>query len=642
VPLRTESSSKLPVGPCPRTERQAAQWFTTFLCRLHILNAAPPHASNSAVAEFPQPWAWYGLVSAYPGESRMLVRSLLAAGRLLAVCLVLATNVARAQVVTLAEPVVTHDDLAVVLEQGSRLERERRWAEALSHYEDALRLHPQRPDLQQRVSVARAHYEVCRRHNDPSYAAALTKLTDRDALSIYDEVLLKVQSHYVHEPQWQRLLQSGQTSMQVAVTEPLFVSRYLATAPVDRLAGLQREVEQLVASRNVTDRRQASELVQSVGTTLRERYGIPSQAVILEFVSGAAAALDEYSSFLTGSQMDELFSQIEGNFVGLGVELKTEKTGLTIVNVISGGPAHVGGIRAGDMIVAVDGKTPNDTSPDTMADMLRGVEGTQVAVLVRNAQGTLQNLKLTRRRVEIPSVEQVKIIDPTYGVGYFKLTSFQKTTSRDVDAALWKLHEQGMRQLIIDLRGNPGGLLKAAVEVADRFVYEGLIVATRGRSPREDFDHKGEVAGTWRVPLVLLIDHDSASASEILAGAIRDHRRGTVVGEKSYGKGSVQGIFPLATANVGIRLTTAKWYTPSGQAISGTGIKPDVVVQIAKPAANGGSLVQDTAVTALKPVSSSKAAAAPLTDSILEAGLQVARSQTSSRRSVPQTVTGGQ
>src|SRR5207245_5173123 len=114
------------------------------------------------------------------------------------------------------------------------------------------------------------------------------------------------------------------------------------------------------------------------------------------------------------------------------------------------------------------------------------------------------------RTVEDPSVEHVKINNAQYGSDYFKLTSFQKTTARDLDAALWKLHEQGMRELIIDLRGNPGGLLKAAVDVADRFVYEGLIVATRGRSPREDFDHRGETVGTWRMPLVILIDHDSA------------------------------------------------------------------------------------------------------------------------------------
>ena len=267
-----------------------------------------------------------------------------------------------------------------------------------------------------------------------------------------------------------------------------------------------------------------------------------------------------------------------------------------------------------------------------------GIRSTQVAVSLRNSQGSLQHLKLTRRRVEIPSVEQVKIVDAQNGVGYFKLTSFQKTTSRDVDAALWKLHEQGMKQLIIDLRGNPGGLLKASVDVADKFVYDGLIVATRGRSPREDFDHRGESVGTWRMPLVILIDHDSASASEILAGAIRDHRRGTIVGEKSYGKGSVQGIFPLASTNVGLRLTTAKWYTPSGQAISGAGIKPDVAVRAAPtaiastPNANTPN-AHDLAVTALKPVN----AAVPPNDPFIDAALQVARTQISSRRT---TATG--
>src|SRR4029079_12177425 len=264
--------------------------------------------------------------------------------------------------------------------------------------------------------------------------------------------------------------------------------------------------------------------------------------------------------------------------------------------------------------------------------MLRGPEGTKVVVSVKNVNGGLHDLSLTRRRVEIPSVEQVKIVDPASVVGYLKITSFQKTTSRDVDAALWKLNQQGMKQLIIDLRGNPGGLLKASVEVADKFVYDGLIVATRGRSPREDFDHRGEIAGTWRMPLVVLIDHDSSSASEILAGAIRDHHRGTVVGEKSYGKGSVQGIFPLAASNVGIRLTTAKWYTPSGQAISGAGIKPDVAV--AKAAKDAGKDKEPGAICVLKPIDGSKPIAS---DAFLDAALQVARTQTSSRRTaVPQ------
>ena len=166
-----------------------------------------------------------------------------------------------------------------------------------------------------------------------------------------------------------------------------------------------------------------------------------------------------------------------------------------------------------------------------------------------------------------------------------------------------------MRTLVVDLRGTPGGLLKAAVDVADKFVMDGMLVATRGRSPREDFDHRGQIAGTWRVPLVVLIDKDSASASEILAGAIQDHRRGTLVGERSYGKGSVQGIFPLNATSAGVRLTTAKWFTPSGQPISGRGVTPDLIVQVAgKPA-----------------IGEVKSESATPEDRILAAGLQSAR-----------------
>jgi carboxyl-terminal processing protease len=539
------------------------------------------------------------------------------------------------QTFRLAEPRSAADNLASVLEQGARLERERRWAEALSHYEEALRRHPERADLRERVALARAHYEVCRRYSDPAFLAALQTLSTRDALAIYEEVLLKIQSHFVQEPSWPRIVRGAALSVNVAVTEPAFASRHLAGLPVSRLVDLQTDVDALAASA-VADRHQASQRVQQLASTLSTRYGVPPSAVVLECVSGAVAALDEYSSFLTGSQMDELFSQIEGNFVGIGVELKTEPEGLAILSVIPGGPADLAGLRPGDWILSVDGAAPPATASSTLADMLRGVEGSQVRVGVRQPDGSLHERTITRRRVEIPSVEEVQMLDPQYGIAYFKLTSFQKTTSRDVDAALWKLHRQGMRQLILDLRGNPGGLLKAAVDVADKFVYDGLIVATRGRSPREDFDHRGEVAGTWRVPLIVLIDHDSASASEILAGAIRDHRRGTVIGQRSYGKGSVQGIFPLATANLGLRLTTAQWYTPSGRAISGGGIAPDILVPL--PAAGGpleaASPGGQQAVVALRPPQASSASAAAA-DPVLETALRVARAQGTSRTSAP-------
>ncbi|MFN0021573.1 MAG: S41 family peptidase [Pirellulaceae bacterium] len=517
--------------------------------------------------------------------------------------------------------VASADDLAKVFELGARLERERRWADALTHYEDANRHHPNQPDIVKKLTLARAHYDVCRRYSDSSFGATIDSLSQQDAIGIYDEVLLKINTHYVHQPNWQELFNRGRTSLEVALTEAQFIEKNLAKLSPQEVASLKQELQRQAGAAVINDRRRAIDTVNSVAASLQQKFGVRAQAIILEFTCGATGSLDEYSSFLSSSQMEEVFSQIEGNFVGLGVELKTEPTGLNIVNVISVGPAFEAGIRPGDRIVSVDGKTPKQITPDAMADMLRGEEGSQVRVEVTAKDGQTRSLLITRRRVEVPSVDDIKMVDEEYHIGYFKITSFQKTTPRDVDAALWKLHEKGMRSLVIDLRGNPGGLLKAAVDIADKFVMDGMIVATRGRSPREDFDHKGQVVGTWRVPLVILVDHDSASASEILAGAIQDHRRGSIVGEKSYGKGSVQGIFPLNVSTVGVRLTTAKWYTPAGQPISGNGVTPDVIVRTAaRPVVN-----TDLAVSA------NTAPAAPTEDAILRAGLQISRANLSKK-----------
>ena len=512
---------------------------------------------------------------------------------------------------------INHSDVAQALEHGTQLEQQKRWAEAVSHYEDALKVNPDRPELKQRLTMVRAHYDVARRYADASYTRSITTLTEVEALQLYEDVLLKVSVNYVQQPKWHDLLRQGTTNLGAALTEPVFATANNLQLTKEQHVQLQRDIRYWTDRQPIENRQQAKDLVEAIARTIKHRYQISPQAVILEYASGAAAALDEYSSFLTDNQMEEIFAQIEGNFVGLGVELKTEPAGLLVVNVITGGPASVGGIRSGDRIIQVDDKTADQVTPDQLADLLRGTEGSVVSVVLRDPNNDVRTLKLTRRRVEVPSVEDVRMVEA--GVGYFKLTSFQKTTSRDVDAALWKLHEQGMRSLVIDLRGNPGGLLKASVEVADKFVKDGLIVATRGRSHRENESHWGKAENTWSVPLVVLIDHDSASASEILAGAIRDHRRGTVVGEKSYGKGSVQGIFPLNIVqerpatdrlNPGIRLTTAQWYTPNGTAISKRGIEPDIAVR-----------------SAAKPIPGQPAIPAA-EDAILRAGVTAARNLT--------------
>ncbi len=219
-----------------------------------------------------------------------------------------------------------------------------------------------------------------------------------------------------------------------------------------------------------------------------------------------------------------------------------------------------------------------------------------MSLSVADAAGKTREVTLKRQRVDVPSVDEVQILDQGQGVAYLKLTCFQKSTARDLEAALWNLHRLGMKGLVMDLRGNPGGLLIAAVDAADLFLDPGAIVTTRGRNAEEDFTYTAREPGTWNVPLVVLIDQDSASAAEIFAGAVRDHSRGTIVGTRSYGKGSIQGIFPLGVGNAGLRLTTAKFYAPSGYPYSGIGVEPHVVVRrVAKPVGAGDNTVAESA-----------------------------------------------
>ena len=480
---------------------------------------------------------------------------------------------------------VSQVELDKILERGQSLEQERRWGEALTHYEEALRQHPNERRLEQRFTTTKLHYDLARRYSDQSFTRSLAGLSETEALALYSEVLLKIHSHYVEQPGWRQLVDRGTQGIEIALADPVFAERYLRNVNPAAVKRFRDDLYRTLRALPINDRHQARNAVAQAGALGRQRLGLPATSIILEYVCGATNALDDFSAFLTGDQLNETYSQIDGNFVGLGIELKSTDGALLIVKVIPGSPAEKSGLTGGDTIVAVAGRSTADMSTDEAANLLQGEEGTTVELQLRSPQGQDYRASVRRAHVEIPSITDEALLDRDRGIAYLKLTCFQKTTARDLDAALWRLHRQGMKQLIIDLRGNPGGLLTSSVEVADKFVDQGTIVATRGRNPHEDFTYSAHRAGTWKLPLVVLIDGDSASASEIFAGAIRDHRRGTIVGMRSYGKGSVQGIFPLNLARSGLRLTTAKFYSPNGHPYSKVGVEPDVQVhRVAKPA----------------------------------------------------------
>ena len=498
--------------------------------------------------------------------------------------------VAQATTVDAIADNVDSADAKSIIKDGLALEKERRWGDALNLYQKGLREHPTSARLKQRRAIARIHFDLDRRYSDTSFVRTIEEADGNTALNVYAEVLLKVQSYYVDEPDWAELASYGLTSVEVGMMSPEFRKVNLPGVSTEQVRKAILKVRKQLESMTVDSRHDAYLVAATTAQTLKESLNLSSQGTVYEFVCGAISALDPYSAFMSSNQYSETMSQIEGNFVGLGVELRTHADHLEIVSVIPGGSASVGGIVAGDKITSVDRQSVADIGSERAADLMRGVEGSFVQLIVDRSQAA-QTVTLERRRVEIPSVDQVGIVDAESGVGYIRLTNFQKTTARDFDGALWKLHREGMRSLIVDVRGNPGGLLSASVEVADRFVGNGVIVSTKGRNPMEDYIHRANVSSTWRVPLVVLVDENSASASEIFAAAIRDHHRGTIVGHRSYGKGSVQGIFPLNVSGGGVRLTTARFYSPTGKAISEVGVNADVLIhQTAHAGTDSGDL----------------------------------------------------
>lgn len=485
------------------------------------------------------------------------------------------------------------DAVRQLLEEGQKYELEGRWAAAVAHYEDALRHFPDNASLWRRFELSRLHYDVERRYTDRSYLQMLGQISLAEALQIYEDVLLKIEAHYVEPPHWDELAGQGIHGLQVALSERVFVQWHLSGQPEAAVATFSSQLDDALRGQIVKSRADARRIAAGVAQLAERQLGLQPAATVVEFACAAASGLDPYCAYLTPSQLRDLYSQIEGSFVGLGVELKSTDGALQVVRVIPGSPAKRSGILAGDLVLAVDGRSTSNVSIDQAADLLQGPEGSMTELLVETPGQVPRRVRVVRRRIDVPSIEEARILEPASGVAYLKLTSFQKTTGRDLDLTLWNLHKLGMRSLIIDLRGNPGGLLSMAVEVADRFLDQGVIVTTRGRNIAEDVTYSAHQAGTWHVPLVVLIDGQSASAAEIFAGAIRDHGRGTIVGTTSYGKGSVQGIFPLKASDSGLRLTTSRFYRPSGHPYNHAGVQPDVVVRyVARPAGENGELAE--------------------------------------------------
>jgi carboxyl-terminal processing protease len=294
-------------------------------------------------------------------------------------------------------------------------------------------------------------------------------------------------------------------------------------------------------------------------------------------INGLLQSLDPYSSYMSPEIFQEMQTETSGEFGGLGIEVSMEAGVVKVITPIDDTPASKAGIKAGDYIVKIDNVQVQGKSLSEAVDLMRGLVGTEIELTVRRrGEKKALTFKITREIIEIQSVKSDLLEN---NIGYIRLTSFNDNSSDQIKEKIKKLKEnENLKAFILDLRNNPGGLLTQAIKISDFFLDNGEIVSTKSRKKSENrkwFARKGDI--TDGKTLVVLINYGSASASEIVAGALKDHKRAILIGENSYGKGSVQSIIPLKNKGA-IRLTVAKYYLPSGKSISEVGVRPDIEV----------------------------------------------------------------
>jgi carboxyl-terminal processing protease len=500
------------------------------------------------------------------------------------------------------------DDL---LKQAAEAEKQRDWREACRLYDEVLRRDRRRDDARIRKAYQRClrRYYIVHRHQDRIYRQALERLEPRQALDTYAHVLETIERVYADRVKSKpaELFKHGLDELRLAFEEPSFVANYFADLSPSTLEAFKKKLAEF-RHREIKDRHEARDQVRAVSRTAQQ-MGLGTQplvqtAIILEFLSGACNALDEYTFFLTPSHYRAVQAVLRGQVISIGVDVGVNnKQQLQITRVYPRSPAAEAGLQAGDRLERIDGKSTDKMTADKALELLRGKSGSRVKLeILRYEEMGSFTLELTRRAVVVPSVasemlpsQNVEIdgMKVPFSVGKLTISYFQESTLQEVKEALAAMEMAGMQALIIDVRRNPGGLFTSAVQVAELFLPEGLIVVSQTQVPLKDKDRR--MSGPIRadnlnalvIPMVVLIDAETASAAEVLAGALKDNGRAKLMGQTTFGKGSIQCILPLDKPHFqrlpgGLRITVAKLLSPSWQPYSGRGISPNFPTSLDK------------------------------------------------------------
>lgn len=420
----------------------------------------------------------------------------------------------------------------------------------------------------------------------------LEKTVNRnESIKVFQQAMAIVSKNYVEELHPKDLLHSAINGMIESINQhPSFMGPEQNKADIIISKFLD-------TSETHVNRNDGAKVVEETLTMVRENYvkngqtDIEPKDLIYSAINGMIGSLDPHSAFMTPEQYNEIQVDTRGEFGGIGIQTGIKENVLTVIASLEDTPAFRAGIKAGDKILKVNEEFTKNMSLQDGVDRMRGTPSTKVKLtILRDGWKEKKDFTITREIINIKSVKAKMLED---GIGYVKINQFQQQTASDFSASLSKLMNQNMHSLIIDLRNNPGGLLRSAVKVASQFIPSGeLVVYTKNKKGKKKDYRSSKNNPDSKIPIVVLVNEGSASASEILAGALKDWKRATIMGTLTFGKGSVQTIVPLKDGSA-LKLTTARYYTPKGISIQTTGISPDIVV---KPFIKQGQQVRSVTV----------------------------------------------
>jgi carboxyl-terminal processing protease len=527
---------------------------------------------------------------------------------------------------------------AKVATRAADLEQQGKWLESLSLYADLNTLYEvdtrYKADMQRltrrtrllAVYTPKALLEMRRalaeQQKDPASTAPATKpdeaaelagftrwqdYTENITLDMMRRVLQNSQENWVEVTTYQTLTKGGLDSLRLFLTTPQLATEFPGLADQNNRDKFQTALDDAaaaVAARETMEVGDVQTIVENLLAAGNQSIQLPSQVLIMEFTDGAMDKLDQFSSVIWPHEVPEFEKNINGEFGGVGIQISIDGGQLKVISPLEDTPAYKAGIEAGDLITAIDGKSTVGISSDKAVSSIMGLPGTSVTLRIKRGD-VEKDYPIKRAIIKVVSVKGVDrdpkdptkwnfLLDPESKIGYVRITGFQQGTADELDAAVTALNKQGMRGLVLDLRFNPGGLLGSAVDMSDMFLDAGTIVSTRGRSARakaSEWKAHSAVQVPVNMPMIVLVNEYSASASEIFAGAMKDLHRATIIGHRTFGKGSVQqvlhfGLAPSGLPESELKLTMAYYYLPNGENLhrrdgSKTwGVDPDIAVDL--------------------------------------------------------------